>query len=202
MSPDRLANIKGNRMLMWSKEKLRQFARREEGMAAIEMALIFPVMVVLYFGLVDVTNLLSANRRVTIAASTIADLVTQEPGTTNKSNLAAFNKAVQPILDPFPASQVGIQVFDYRMVSGAIKRQWNSVSGPSCGSAPSASQITSFNKLMTDGNDIIITRVCLTMKPITGSIFLKLKETYTLTEEFALRPRQSLALDCPTCPQG
>jgi len=36
------------------------FGRDSRGMAAIEMALIFPIMIVVYFGLVDVTNLLSA----------------------------------------------------------------------------------------------------------------------------------------------
>jgi Flp pilus assembly protein TadG len=187
-------------MVAWSREKLWLFLRHSEGMAAIEMAFIFPVMLVLYFGMVDVTNLISANRRVTIGASTIADLVTQEPGSTNKANLAGFNKAIQPIMDPFPSSTVGIQVFDYRLENGAVKRKWHNESGPTCGSAPTQNETANFGKLMTDGNDLVITRVCIKMKPIIGSI-LKLNE-YNLNEQFALRPRQSLTLLCGDCPQG
>jgi Flp pilus assembly pilin Flp len=186
-------------MLIWTKEKLSQFRDRCDGVAAIEMALIFPVMIILYFGLVDVTNLLSANRRVTIAASTIADLVTQMATSMKKSDLSGFYKAVQPIMDPFPSTKVGIQISSYRIVGGSVKRIWHEESGPSCGAAPA--DLSKFNSLMTGGNDIVLTRVCVTMKPIVGKM-VGFKPEYTLTEQFALRPRQSQTLDCAECKQG
>ena len=61
--------------------RLRRYADDIRGVASIEMAFIFPAMVLVYFGLVDATNVLSANRRVTPTASTLANLVTQAPGT-------------------------------------------------------------------------------------------------------------------------
>ena len=47
------------------------------GLAAVEFALILPVMLTLYFGGVEVTNMLVANRRVTSVAYTAADLAAQ-----------------------------------------------------------------------------------------------------------------------------
>ena len=44
------------------------------GVAGIEAAFIFPVMLMIYFGLLDLTTVLSANRRVTQMARTLADL--------------------------------------------------------------------------------------------------------------------------------
>ena len=54
-------------------------------------------MLVLYFGLVDVTNLLSANRRVTLTSSTIADLVTQASGNVSSADLDGFFNAAYHI---------------------------------------------------------------------------------------------------------
>jgi Flp pilus assembly protein TadG len=175
--------------------KASQFCRHTEGAAAIEMAFIFPVMVGLYFGMVDVTNALSANRKVTIAASTIADLVTQAPGQISKADLNGFYKAVEPIvMDQFPAGDVGIEVLDYRkQTNGSITKQWDDNNGKTCGAAPTASEIAGFDKLMTDGNDIIIARVCVTIKPVTGEIAGY--GSITLSEQFALRPRQSLTIN-------
>jgi Flp pilus assembly protein TadG len=174
--------------------KASQFCLHTQGAAAIEMAFIFPVMVGLYFGMVDATNALSANRKVTLAASTIADLVTQAPGQISNADLNGFYKAVEPIvMDQFPTSEVGIEVFDYRKEDGNITNEWNHSNGKSCGSAPGASEVAGLDRLMTDGNDIIIARVCAKLKPVTGQIagFGEI----TLSEQFALRPRQSLTID-------
>ena len=49
----------------------RVFFRNVRGVAGIEAAFIFPVMLLIYFGLLDLTSVLSANRRVTQMASTL-----------------------------------------------------------------------------------------------------------------------------------
>ena len=103
----------------------RRFARNTRGVAAIEMAFIFPFMVVLLIGLVDVTNLISANRRVTLAASTIGDLVTQvSSGTITPANIDGFFNAVQPIIEPFDSNDVKVEVFGYRRNGGAVDLLW------------------------------------------------------------------------------
>ncbi len=173
---------------------LRRFARAEQGVAAIEMAFIFPVMLLLYFGLVDVTNLMSANRRVTLAASTLGDLVTQSSETIKKADLTGIYAAVAPIMDPFPASAVKIQIFGFKKSGSSAVLSWSNSKNGSCGSTPATSGLAS---LMTDGNDLVVSRVCVDYPPITGMVFGS--AAITLKDEVILRPRQSAALACTDC---
>lgn len=57
--------------------ELRRLARAESGLAATEFALLLPVMVTLFFGLVEVSDAMTVNRKVAISANTLADLVAQ-----------------------------------------------------------------------------------------------------------------------------
>ena len=170
------------------------FARAEGGVAAIEMAFIFPVMLLLYFGLVDVTNLLSANRRVTLAASTLGDLVTQKAETIKKAELTGIYAAVAPIIDPLPSTSVKIEIYGYKKNGSSAVLSWSNSKNGSCGSAPSTSGLST---LMSDGNDLVISRVCVDYTPITGMVIGS--APIRLTDEVILRPRQSPTLACSDC---
>ena len=56
----------------------KRFVRDQRGVAATEFALIFPVMLALFIGMVELFDVLLADRRVTSVASSTADLVGQE----------------------------------------------------------------------------------------------------------------------------
>ena len=47
-------------------------------MAATEFALLLPVLLIIFFGVVEGSDALSVNRRVALASNTLADLATQE----------------------------------------------------------------------------------------------------------------------------
>jgi len=178
-----------------SQRALRRFSVSESGVAAIEFAFIFPVMLLLYFGLVDLTNLLSANRRVTLAASTVGDLVTQSAETIKKADLTGIYKAISPIMDPFPSSGIKIQIFGYtKNASNNVVLSWSNSQNGSCGAAPSTSGLST---LMTDGNDLVISRVCVEYPPITGKVIGS--DPVKLEDEVVLRPRQSSKLKCTDC---
>ncbi len=57
---------------------LTRFARATRGLAAVEFALIAPILVTLFFGVVEGTGALSASRKTLLAANTLSDLVAQE----------------------------------------------------------------------------------------------------------------------------
>jgi hypothetical protein len=173
---------------------MRRFGGECRGMAAIEMAFVFPFMVIVYFGLVDITNLMSAERRVALATSTLADLVTQAPASVSKADLNGFYNAVGPIMDPFPSTSVKIDVIDFRKSGSNAVQHWANTKNGSCGGAPSTTGLTD---LMADGNDLVMTRVCITYQPVTGKVFGA--GPFTLHDQMILRPRQSPMLECSDC---
>lgn len=176
----------------------RAFRRDHKGFAAVEMAFIFPVMILIYFGLVDGTNLLSAKRKITLAASTLGDLTTQAPGSITTSDLNDFYEALEPIMDPFPASGISITIRDYKLQGSTADKRWQHSNGSVCGSDASGTQKTEMaEKLMTRGNDVVIASVCASITPITGMV-LGLS-TFDLQSEVMYAPRQSTILDCTNC---
>lgn len=174
----------------------RLFRRDERGVASIEMAFVFPVMLLLYFGLVDTTSLLSASRRVTLTASTLADLTTQAPGTVTKADLDGFFDAANAIMEPFPADQIALEVYGFTKDGANVKLAWKYKNGgASCASEPSAD--SQMKALMTEGNDVVVSQVCFKWTPITGKIFGA--DPMTLDDKLVLRPRQSSTITCTNC---
>ena len=175
----------------------RKFRDDVHGVAAIEMAFIFPVMLIIYFGLVDVTNLLSANRRVTLTSSTIADLVTQASGTVTSADLDGFFNAAAPIMDPFSADQMGLELFAYELDSDDNPQlMWEKRNGgTSCGASPAAT--SEMISLMQAGTGLILARVCYTWEPIAGKVIGS--EPVTVEDQMVLRPRQSSSIECSDC---
>ena len=143
-----------NRLVDSAATRSKAFFANVMGVAAIEAALILPVMLMIYFGLLDLTTVLSANRRVTQMASTLADLVTQSPGTTTKAELAGFYRASTAIMDPYSTNDLTLEV------SAIVARRnvvlaWQDNNGRSCGAAPTANTDL-FKQLTSDGNDVVL----------------------------------------------
>lgn len=180
--------------------KLIPFLRDTRGVAAIEMAFIMPFLLFLYFGLIDLTAMISLNRKVTYAASAVADLVTQNSGTVTAANITDYFEAAELVMKPRDIADVRVEVYQYRNVAGTITNQWSekSTGGQDC-SAPST---TGMNTLMTDGNDLIVAVVCTNYTPYVATFLgnqVLGATTFTMNEQIALRPRQSTTLNCTGC---
>ena len=177
----------------------RQF-KDQSGVAALETAFIMPFLLFLYFGLVDLTAMISLNRKVTYASSVVADLVTQNEATVTAANIDDYFNAAALVMEPSPMTNVRVEVYQYRNVSGVITNQWRrkSVNGANC-ATPSTAGMSS---LMTDGNDIIVAVLCTKYTPYIATFLgqnILGATTFTMSEQIALRPRQSSVLACTGC---
>ncbi len=88
---------------------LKQFWKNEDGVAALEFALCLPLLTVLFFGTIEISLLVEADRRVTTTASTIADLVAR----TNEVNYCEIEDifyASSRIIRPKQASKVKMRL--------------------------------------------------------------------------------------------
>jgi Flp pilus assembly protein TadG len=178
------------------------FVVNDTGAAAVEFAFIFPFMMLLYFGLVDVTGLISLNRRIVSAATTMADLVGQQKSTVLASTIADQFNAAYVTMKPMPAANLRVEVYDYRTVGGTITLIWKTSNnqGPTCGAAPST---TNMAPLMTAGNDVILARTCTTYTPTivkwwngSANVDILGATSFTVRQAISVRPRSSLSLNC------
>src|SRR5690606_8831953 len=71
----------------------RRFLRDRQAVAAVEFALILPLLLTLYFGTVEAASLYSVDRRVATVASTMADLISRERGCISTEKLNSYFNA-------------------------------------------------------------------------------------------------------------
>jgi len=80
---------------------LKRFARERRGVAAVEFALTVPLLLLLYMGSTEVSQLITIDQRVTTISGTMGDLVAQANGKLSLSNLNDYFAAANKILLPF-----------------------------------------------------------------------------------------------------
>src|ERR1051325_11821548 len=79
---------------------LRRFQDDKRGVSAVEFAMLLPLMVTLYIGGVEVSSAIAVDRKVTLVARTVGDLVAQSTSVnaTDMTNiLNAASSVVQQI---------------------------------------------------------------------------------------------------------
>lgn len=92
----------------WQKlvQRLRQLRVAEAGTAAVEFALILPIMLLIYVGSVEASALISVDRRVQSVAGTLGDLVARADTTISANSLRDYFRAAGGIMTPYPADQL------------------------------------------------------------------------------------------------
>jgi Flp pilus assembly protein TadG len=85
------------------KRRIQALAGDQRGVAAVEFALLAPLMVMVYFGLSELTEGLMANRKTGHVASAIGDLTAQASSTTPTQLGDIFNVGASLML-PFPTT--------------------------------------------------------------------------------------------------
>lgn len=100
---------------------MRRFGRRETGVAAVEFGFIMPIMVTMFFGLVETTQGVMIDRKVTLLNRTLADLTSQATviDTTEKNNIFAASTAT---VAPFPENSVGMTVSSVVVNSSGVAK--------------------------------------------------------------------------------
>lgn len=86
---------------LWRAPK--SFRHDDTAVAAVEFALVFPVMLMLLFGSAEYTRMVTASQRVSIATNAMVEILAQQPQNTtiNDTQLGQYFDAMTPIMSPF-----------------------------------------------------------------------------------------------------
>ncbi|MBX3445908.1 MAG: pilus assembly protein [Parvibaculaceae bacterium] len=165
------------------------FARNCAGLAAVEFALIVPLMLLFYLGSVEATNMLTANRRVTAVAYTAADL-TAQAATISNADMTDIFSASSAILSPFPTGPLSVRITSVvANASGSPRVAWSD--GFQIAPRTVNSTVTLPAGLVTPGTSVVMTEVTYGYSSPVSSV---VTETLTFTETAYLKPRRAVTI--------
>jgi Flp pilus assembly protein TadG len=84
-----------------------RFVAERRGPSVVEFVLLLPLMLTMYFGSIQITAAISADRQVTMVASTVTEITSQYTivSSTDVSNILA---AASAVLTPFPVANAQV----------------------------------------------------------------------------------------------
>lgn len=175
---------------------VRRFARAKSGMAALEFALILPVMLVLYVGGVEVTDGLSAKRKVSHAASAISDLVAQDTAVANTAEMQDIFEAGSAILTPFSDAPLKVTVTAITMdANKKATVSWaQTLHGATCPAKGSAVDVPA--ALQAANGFLVLVKAEYAYTPMIGYV---LPKSITIHDQLYQAPRSGKAITGPSC---
>ena len=169
---------------------LKRFRRDKKGVSAIEFALVLPVMITIYFGTNEISDMLMVDRKAATLASTAADLVAQDTEITN-SEIADVFAATEALIQPYPTGTVTIVISSVVAdANGVAKVAWSD--GFNAGARAVNSTVTLPAGLIAPLESVIMAETGYTYDSATAQFLTG--SGYTLTDTFYLKPRRSLTV--------
>jgi Flp pilus assembly protein TadG len=180
-----------NRIWLRMRHSARDLSGDTRGIAAIEFAMIVPLMLVLFFGTVEFSSGVAVDRKVTLMARTLSDLTSQNISVTTTQLTNIFN-ASTGIMTPYPSSEVNARIVElYIDANLVVKQIWTATSG----TTPPTGTVTVPTALKIAGTYLIYSEVSYLYKPTVG--YVMAKAGINLTDFTFTRPRQSLCVFNP-----
>jgi Flp pilus assembly protein TadG len=184
---------------------LRRWQTDTRGVAAVEFALIAPIMVMMFVGAVELSQVITVDRRVTQVASSAADLVARADKTISQTEITDIMRVGSYLLKPYTANPLQIVV---RNVSSSpanatvTKQSWSCSYNGTGQTQTCACSNTSFTlpaNLVTTNDSVVVAEVTYAYVPLIFNTFMKnafggTGASYALTETIYLKPRSQTAM--------
>ena len=165
---------------------MRRLHRDRRGISAIEFAFIAPVMALVYFGCIELSMMMIADRKVTNAASSLGDLVARDTEVTN-ADLTDIYAAIDMIFEPSSGTEARIRVTSLYEDSGDVKVRWSDARGTGITAFSEDQTVTVPSGLIPTGGTVIMAEVQFDYESAIGFVISTKK---TLTDTFYLKPRR------------
>lgn len=170
--------------------RIRSFRREKRGVAAIEFAMIAPFMIALWLGSLELSQGVSVDRKVSHAASALADLVTQQTSLTG-DEMNDIMDATQAIMAPFDVGNLSIQIAGVEIDDqGATEVQWSESRNAAAPSVGGTYAIP--GPLLIPNSFLVVANLTYSHTPATMHA---ITQTIELSDDFYLRPRRSETIE-------
>lgn len=183
-----------NRRIKRAHLRIVRLARDRSGMSAIEFALIMPLMIVLFFGTVEMSSGFAVDRKVAMAAQTLSDL-TSRSTSVGDTDISNFRAILNAMMTPYAATPMRATVTQLYIdpTTGLARAQWSKGDLPIAQGAPvnvPAALIgrDASGKVLAN-QYLIYSTVSYLYVPAVGQVMAK--AGVTLSETSYTRPRQS-----------
>lgn len=195
---------------MWlrARRSLRDLSSDCSAIAATEFAVIVPIMLVAFFGTVEISSGVAVNHKVTLVARTLSDLTSQQPpaqpnqtsATILDSDLQNIFTASISILQPYSATPTKATLSEIYVDSTKIaKIQWSKAAIIATGATQATLVASNHNagdtvtgtvpqKLLVANTYLIFSEVSYLYTPTVG--YVMGKAGVTLSDVGYTRPRQ------------
>jgi Flp pilus assembly protein TadG len=172
-----------------------ELACDRSGVAAIEFALVLPVMLLLFIGSFEATNLVLASMKLEASAETAADLVAQTKVNTvlQSTDFTNITNAAKQVLTPLPTSGTLLKVAyaSATYSTGTAVIDWhyevNSATAITTANIPNSASLANLGSQTSGSTDSVII-VKLTYA-YSSPISYVLSSSYSLVESAFNRPR-------------
>jgi len=181
---------------------VKRLRRDTGGMAAIEFAVLFPLILLIFFGTIGVSDGVAVDRKVTILTRTLSDLISQaaQIAPIDLTNAYAIGGA---IMTPYSNTPIKAKITQLYVDAntGLPKVSWVSAYNDT----PHAcnESITVPSGLLIPGSYLIMSEVKYTFTPaagISGGTFQP--PVFNLSDQTFTRPRQSASVQYNSAPSG
>lgn len=175
--------------------------RDERGVSAVEFALIAPLMILIYWGLVELCQAFMAQKRASHTTSMVADLSSQS-ASLKRADLQNYFAIGEQVMRPFPAGALQVRVSSLtRDSKGVVRVDWSQSLRPTAFPARGKTSIVDSipDDLIENGESLIMSETVYDYQ-LPFARFLNNSGGVTqFRNEFYLRPRVSGVVECSDC---
>lgn len=171
----------------------RRLTDDRRGLGAVEFAMTAPFLILLYLGGFQMMDAISAYRKVTITARTLADLTTQSTSLTAVQADSILNGARQ-VMTPYSTTDASLSITEINIDdSGKPTVTWTR--------ANDSTKITNADldvpaDIKVPDTNLIYAQIVYHYTPVAGG---KLIGPLTFSDHIYMNPRRSDAIPCPDC---
>ena len=172
-----------------------KLARGIEGMAAIEFAMIAPLMVFLFIGTIEFSQALTVDRRVQQVASSTADLIAREKSLTT-TDLEGIMQIVNQLVAPYDAQPLKVTVLNvYSAINNAADTKvcWSYNHNGGVHSYAANEKYGMPDGILGKGASAIVAEVTYDYEPLIFRMFIQ--TAFKMEEIFYLKPRLSNSVE-------